>query len=85
MHMFKTAFTMNASTVPILNETLKSFAGNFTFSWYDYAFFSGMLSISALIGIYFGCFGSKQSTANEYLMGGRSMGVIPVSLSLTAR
>ncbi|RZC35326.1 SSF domain containing protein, partial [Asbolus verrucosus] len=54
------------------------------FSWYDYILFTVMLSFSALIGIYFGCFGSKQSTTNEYLMGGKTMKVLPIAVSLVA-
>ncbi|KAH0810322.1 hypothetical protein GEV33_012469 [Tenebrio molitor] len=38
----------------------------------------------SVIGIYFGCFGSKQRTANEYLLGGNSMKPLPVAISLTA-
>ncbi|KAH0820643.1 hypothetical protein GEV33_002148 [Tenebrio molitor] len=38
----------------------------------------------SIIGIYFGCFGSKQRTANEYLLGGNSMKPLPVAISLTA-
>ncbi|XP_044267363.1 sodium-coupled monocarboxylate transporter 2-like [Tribolium madens] len=55
-----------------------------TFSWYDYLIFSGMLTVSVIIGIYFGCFGSKQSTANEYLMGSKKMHVFPIAMSLVA-
>ncbi|XP_049819958.1 sodium-coupled monocarboxylate transporter 2 isoform X2 [Aethina tumida] len=43
--------------------------------------------ISALYhfhGVYFGCFGDKQSSAKEYLLGGKEMSVIPVSISLVA-
>jgi hypothetical protein len=56
-----------------------------TFSWYDYTLFSTMLAISVMIGIYFGCFGSKQSTASEYLMGGKKMHIFPIAMSLVAR
>ncbi|XP_063925687.1 sodium-coupled monocarboxylate transporter 1-like [Zophobas morio] len=55
-----------------------------SFSWYDYILFGIMLGVSALIGIYFGCFGTKQSTANEYLMGDKKMKVFPISVSLVA-
>jgi sodium-coupled monocarboxylate transporter 8/12 len=55
------------------------------FSWYDYILFCVMLVFSSVIGIYFGCFGSKQRTANEYLLGGNSMKPLPVAISLTAR
>ena len=56
-----------------------------TFSWYDYVIFGCMLGISAIIGIYFGCFGTKQSTPVEYLMGGKKMGAVPIAVSLVAR
>ncbi|XP_063918245.1 sodium-coupled monocarboxylate transporter 1-like isoform X1 [Zophobas morio] len=55
-----------------------------TFSWYDYVIFGCMLGISAIIGIYFGCFGTKQSTPVEYLMGGKKMGAVPIAVSLVA-
>lgn len=55
------------------------------FSWYDYTLFTTMLGVSTLIGIYFGCFGKKQSSANEYLLGEKSMGVFPIAMSLVAR
>ncbi|XP_068915371.1 sodium-coupled monocarboxylate transporter 1-like [Tenebrio molitor] len=55
-----------------------------SFSWYDYILFCVMLSLSAFIGIYFGCFGTKQSSANEYLMGDKKMKVFPISVSLIA-
>lgn len=56
-----------------------------TFSWYDYTFFSLMLGVSAGIGVYFGCFGTKQATAEEYLMGNKKMKMFPVAISLVAR
>lgn len=56
-----------------------------SFSWYDYVFFCVMLALSAIIGIYFGCFGTKQSSESEYLLGNKKMKVIPISLSLIAR
>lgn len=55
-----------------------------TFSPYDYALFGGMLVVSALVGVYFGCY-KKQKTANDYLLGGRNMGVFPIATSLAAR
>jgi Na+/proline symporter len=56
------------------------------FSWLDYCVFGGMLLISALIGIYFAFFAKqKQNTTNEYLMGGKTMGIFPISMSLIAR
>lgn len=55
------------------------------FFWYDYVLFAIMLGFSAAIGVYFGCFGSKQSTTGEYLLGGKTMKVVPIVISLVAR
>lgn len=55
------------------------------FDWTDYSVFFMMLLSSALIGVYFGCFGSKQNTPAEYLLGGKSMKALPIGLSLVAR
>lgn len=77
---------MNHTTVI---QVLKSTAFQGTtipkFLWYDYVFVTIMLGISIGLGIFFGCFSKKQSTANEYLLGGKQMKVIPVVLSLIAR
>lgn len=51
----------------------------------DYAVFAGMLLLSALIGIYFAFFAKKkQNTVQEYLLGGKEMGIFPISMSLVA-
>ncbi|CAH0724684.1 unnamed protein product, partial [Brenthis ino] len=42
-----------------------------------------MLAISAFVGVYWG-FIKKQTTQNDYLLGGRNMKVFPVSMSLVA-
>ncbi|CAB3364431.1 Hypothetical predicted protein [Cloeon dipterum] len=42
-----------------------------------------MLILSTLVGIYFGV-SKKQDSAKEYLMGGKSMGMIPVAISCVA-
>jgi len=56
------------------------------FDGLDYAVFCTMLALSALIGVYFAFFAKqKQNTTAEYLMGGKNMGIVPVSLSLIAR
>lgn len=56
------------------------------FDWLDYLVFGGMLLCSALIGVYFAFFASKkQNTTSEYLMGGKTMGMFPISMSLIAR
>ncbi|KAK4876643.1 hypothetical protein RN001_009149 [Aquatica leii] len=53
------------------------------FSLIDYILFAAMLLCSVLIGLYFGFCGKKQ-TPEEYLLGGKSMKVFPVGLSLIA-
>lgn len=54
-----------------------------SFSWYDYTLFSLMLGLSALIGVWFGVI-KKQSTPDDYLMGGKTMKITPIALSLIA-
>lgn len=57
-----------------------------TFDWVDYMVFAAMLLVSALIGVYFAFFAKvKQNTTSQYLMGGKTMGIFPVSMSLIAR
>ncbi|KAJ3634558.1 hypothetical protein MTP99_007510 [Tenebrio molitor] len=70
---------INATVAATLVDPTKPF-----FSWYDYILFCVMLVFSSIIGIYFGCFGTKQRTVNEYLLGGNSMKPLPVAISLTA-
>ncbi|CAK1544560.1 unnamed protein product [Leptosia nina] len=53
------------------------------FSWVDYVVFVFMLAISAFVGVYWG-FMKKQTTQNDYLLGGRNMKILPVSMSLVA-
>ncbi|XP_053611489.1 sodium-coupled monocarboxylate transporter 1-like [Plodia interpunctella] len=53
------------------------------FTWVDYLVFVFMLAISAVVGVYWGFF-KKQSTQNDYLLGGRNMKVVPVAMSLVA-
>ncbi|KAJ3663252.1 hypothetical protein Zmor_007555 [Zophobas morio] len=73
---------VNSTSTTVIDAVAK--LSKVGFSWYDYILFSVMLLFSAIIGIYFGCFGTKQSTANEYLMGGKTMKVIPIAISLVA-
>ena len=54
------------------------------FTPWDYAVFTGLLLVSSVIGLYYGCTGSKQSSTDEFLMASRSMGIFPVALSLLA-
>lgn len=52
----------------------------------DYVVFAVMLLLSALIGIYFAFFAKqKQNTTAEYLLGGKKIGIFPISMSLIAR
>lgn len=56
------------------------------FTPYDYVFFIAMLFLCILIGLYFGFVKKRESSAEiDYLMGGRTMSVFPISLSLIAR
>ena len=50
----------------------------------DYVVFSGLLLVSALIGLYYGCSGGKQKTQGEWLAGNRDLAWLPTSLSLLA-
>lgn len=52
------------------------------FKWPEYLVFASVLVASMGIGIFYGFFSKKNKTNEEYLMGGRKMGVFPVSLSL---
>ncbi|KAK3914621.1 Sodium-coupled monocarboxylate transporter 1 [Frankliniella fusca] len=54
------------------------------FSWPDYLVFVAMLALCALIGVYFGYLAPGAHDEDEYLMGGRQMKTLPISLSLVA-
>ncbi|XP_065172016.1 LOW QUALITY PROTEIN: sodium-coupled monocarboxylate transporter 2-like [Atheta coriaria] len=70
---------MNATTIAttILEEMPQ-------FTWHDYLFFIILLLLSAAIGVYFGFFQKKEDSADEYLLGGKEMGVFEISMSLIA-
>lgn len=55
------------------------------FSWEDYSVVGSMLVISCGIGLYFAFFGEKQTTSDDFLLGGSSMGTFPMAMSLAAR
>lgn len=55
-----------------------------TFAAWDYVVLAISLGISAGIGIYFGCTGTKQSTTKEFLLADRNMSPFPVAMSLIA-
>lgn len=73
----------------IVNDTDSYFADHvlkqLTFGWTDYTLFGGLLAVSVLIGVYFGFFSTKQDNTTEYLLGGKTMSFVPISMSLIAR
>ncbi|XP_041479111.1 sodium-coupled monocarboxylate transporter 1-like [Lytechinus variegatus] len=52
------------------------------FAIWDYVIFGVMLLFSAAIGIYFAFSGGRQRTAEEFFLGDRKMGMIPVAMSV---
>ncbi|CAH0720819.1 unnamed protein product, partial [Brenthis ino] len=54
------------------------------FHWEDYSVLAVMLLISCGIGVFYGYFGEKQTTGDDFLLGGSSMGTFPMALSLAA-
>ena len=48
----------------------------------DYIVFSTMLGISLIIGMYFAK--KEKKTSKDFLLGGKSMSVLPVSMSMIA-
>ena len=52
------------------------------FKWYDYVIFAATLIVSLGIGIYSAFSGGKQKTTKEYLTANRSLGTLPVALSM---
>ncbi|KAJ3663247.1 hypothetical protein Zmor_007551 [Zophobas morio] len=65
--------------------TLKSTINNLSFSWFDaFIVFVTIFVFNVCMGVYFNYFTRKQSTTSEYLLGGRTMNVIPVVISLVA-
>ncbi|CAL1269225.1 unnamed protein product [Larinioides sclopetarius] len=50
----------------------------------DYVVIGSMLSVSALVGLFFRFTGGRQKTTDEFLMGGRNMHIGPVAFSLMA-
>jgi Na+/proline symporter len=55
------------------------------FGWIDCCLFILMLVLSTLIGVYFGFWGKKEDSPDEYLLGGKEMSTLPVAVSLVAR
>ncbi|KAL4148785.1 hypothetical protein QTP88_002943 [Uroleucon formosanum] len=50
----------------------------------DYIVFGIMLAMSASIGIYYRLTGGKQKTTQEYMLGNKNQGIVPVAFSLMA-
>lgn len=55
------------------------------FHWEDYSVLATMLIVSCAIGVFYAYFGEKQTTSDDFLLGGSSMGTFPMALSLAAR
>jgi Na+/proline symporter len=55
-----------------------------TFHWLDYLIFILMLVISASIGIFYAIRDKRNQTTTIFLLGGRRMSLLPVTLSLMA-
>ncbi|XP_012261214.1 putative sodium-dependent multivitamin transporter [Athalia rosae] len=54
------------------------------FSVADYAVLATMLIVSCGIGMFYGFFTKKQETSQDFLLGGSSMGTVPMAMSLAA-
>jgi Na+/proline symporter len=60
--------------------------GRKQFDAIDIVVFTGMLGISAVVGIYQAYKSRKNPNAvKEYLVGGQNMSIFPISMSLIAR
>lgn len=68
----------------ILAEDLCPPQDQVTFHWLDYSVLAAMLIISCLIGTFIAYFGSTQETSADFLLGGSSMGTLPMAMSLAA-
>lgn len=60
-------------------------SSNELFHWEDYSVLASMLIISCGIGVFYGYFGEKPTSGDDFLLGGSSMGTFPTALSLAAR
>lgn len=54
------------------------------FAWLDYVVLAAMLVVSCCIGSFYALFGSKAETSSDFLLGGSSMGTVPMAMSLAA-
>ncbi|KAK7916457.1 hypothetical protein WMY93_012218 [Mugilogobius chulae] len=55
-----------------------------TFSVWDYVVFAGTILAAAGVGLFQAIRGRKETTSDEFLLGGRQMTAVPVAMSLTA-
>ncbi|XP_060925124.1 sodium-coupled monocarboxylate transporter 1 [Limanda limanda] len=55
-----------------------------TFSVWDYVVFAGTILAAAGIGLFQAIRGRKETSSEEFLLGGRQMTAVPVAMSLTA-
>nr|CAD7397406.1 unnamed protein product [Timema poppensis] len=68
----------------LLNATLEgveTVQRNLHFTWLDHSVFAFMLVMSTVVGVLIGVCG-KQDTKVDYLLGGKKMGILPISMSL---
>lgn len=67
------------------NDICTNHSSKNSFTLADYLVVGVMLLVSCIIGTFYGFFGKKQKTSDDFLLGGSNMGTIPMSLSLAAR
>ncbi|KAG7155606.1 Sodium-coupled monocarboxylate transporter 2-like 4, partial [Homarus americanus] len=70
-------YTVTMKEATLVGSTM----GGGTLSWLDYGVFSLMLLLSLLVGVYF-AIKSRNKGNDEFLVGGRSMTCLPMSMSL---
>ena len=58
-------------------------ASSSSFHWADYVVFATTIVLSLAIGVFYAVAGNRQRTTSEYLMADRSLGIIPVSISIS--
>ncbi|KAK9879607.1 hypothetical protein WA026_006671 [Henosepilachna vigintioctopunctata] len=54
------------------------------FCWIDYLVLATMLVISCGIGLFYGFLGKQKQSSDDFLLGGSTMGTIPMAISLAA-
>ncbi|XP_025836687.1 sodium-coupled monocarboxylate transporter 1 [Agrilus planipennis] len=54
------------------------------FGWADYSVLITMLVVSCGVGVFYGFFSKKDETSDDFLLGGCTMGTLPMALSLAA-